>query len=219
MNIPKSWRPTLTRWLARTAQVMIKMVLWTCRVEYIGLDRFLKTAQTQACVLMLWHDQLALVAPLFRRRSELAHLPYSAFVSASRDGQLVREICACYPNCRVISVAHHSRHHALRALIQQLQTRQEILLITPDGPRGPRRQMKGGLALAARKAEAPVIPFSWSASRCWRLNTWDQMAFPLPFSKVVVKFGDGVKINEAAEAVEATTDDNRLEEALQAIQD
>lgn len=196
------------RVIARAAQALIKALLWTCRIEYVGVANFIAVAQKQACVLMLWHDHLALIAPLLRRHQETSHLSYTAFVSASRDGQLVNEICASYPNCRIISVAHDGRHHALRALIHQLKSRQEVLLITPDGPRGPRHRVKPGLALAARKANAPIISFSWSATRFWQLNTWDRMMFPKPFSTIVVRFGSPITM------VGDNADDQRLEDEL-----
>ena len=206
----RRWWKTVWPWLiTRTAQGLIKVVLWTCRIEYVGTAKFFSIAQKQACVLMLWHDRLALVAPLLLRVPGATALSYTAFVSASRDGQLVNEICASYPNVRIISVSHDGRHHALRALIQQLQTKQEVLLITPDGPRGPRHQVKPGLAMAARKATAPVIPFSWSTSRFWQLRTWDRMMFPKPFSKIVVTFGTPLTMT-------GEDDDQRLEDGLQA---
>lgn len=168
-------------------QGLIRLLLWTCRVKIEGQEDFLQAAEKGACVLMFWHDRLALIGPLGWRFG--SHLAYAAFVSASRDGRLVNAICQSYPHCRIISVAHDGRHHALRELIQQLKERHEVLLITPDGPRGPRHKVKPGVALAARLAKVPVIPFSWSVSRYWQLRTWDQMLFPKPFSTIIARFG------------------------------
>lgn len=175
-------------------QVLIRLLLRTCRLEVRGLEGFLATANAGACVLMLWHDRLALMAPIGWRCAP--HLAYAAFVSASRDGRLITEICESYPNCRVITVSHDGRHHALRTLIQQLRTRKEVLLMTPDGPRGPRHKVKAGLALAARTADVPVVPFTWSASRFWQLGSWDRLILPKPFSKVVVQFGQPIHVDD-----------------------
>lgn len=204
----RKWLRSLwIRAIARVVQGLLKMVLRTCRVDYVGIDNFLAVAQKQACVLMLWHEHLALVAPLLSRHPEAVKLAYAAFISASRDGLLLNELCARYPNCRILSVAHDRRHHALRAMIHQLQTRSEVLLITPDGPRGPPHRVKPGLAIAARKADSPVFPLRWTASREWRLNTWDRMRFPKPFSRIVVHFGPPAKMT-------GEKDDRRLEETL-----
>lgn len=195
----------ISKLLIRLAHGLIRLLLFTCRIRIIGLESFLKVAEKQPCALMLWHDRLALIGPLGWRYA--SHLSYAAFVSASRDGQLVTEICESYPHCRTISVSHDKRHHALRELINQLTTRHEVLLITPDGPRGPRHQVKPGIALAAKRAEAPVIPVSWSASRFWQLKTWDKMIFPKPFSKIVLHFGDPIWLEDAQ-------NETRLEQEL-----
>lgn len=194
----------------KLGQGLIRLLLWTCKVKIEGQESFLPTAEKGACVLMFWHDRLALIGPLGWRFG--SHLAYAALVSASRDGRLVNEVCQSYPQCRIISVSHDGRHHALRELIQQLKERHEVLLITPDGPRGPRHKVKPGIALAARLAKVPVIPFSWSASRYWQLGTWDKMIFPKPFSTIVARFGAPVLVTGDIDEVYLEEQLSRLSE-------
>ena len=60
---------------------------------------------------------------------------------------------------------------------------------TPDGPRGPRREFKGGGVLAAFLARVPVVPVHAHAPRAWRLKSWDRMLIPKPFAKVRIAYG------------------------------
>ena len=58
------------------------------------------------------------------------------------------------------------------------------ILITPDGSRGPKYKMKSGVALIARKTQAPVYLLALNFSGAWRLNSWDRFYIPWPFSRV-----------------------------------
>ncbi|MCK5943021.1 MAG: hypothetical protein KAI24_13670, partial [Planctomycetes bacterium] len=69
------------------------------------------------------------------------------------------------------------------------------LVITPDGPRGPRHSINTGAAWLARATGAPVLPVSVAMSRAWRFNSWDRMAIPKPFARVVLHYGDPVEVD------------------------
>src|SRR5262249_41681403 len=82
----------------------------------------------------------------------------------------------------------------------------DVIIITPDGPRGPRYIAKPGIAAAACETGAHVVPFSWTATRFWQLGTWDKMLLPKPFSTLLVTFGDPIKT--------ASMDPQPLQEAI-----
>ncbi|HRD56379.1 MAG TPA: DUF374 domain-containing protein, partial [Parachlamydiaceae bacterium] len=91
---------------------------------------------------------------------------------------------------------HDARHKALRKMINYLKHGREIVIITPDGPKGPRYQVKPGVALAARESQAKIIPFTWTASRFWQLKTWDKLLLPKPFSKIVIDLGNPISFEK-----------------------
>ena len=70
---------------------------------------------------------------------------------------------------------------ALRDGLRQLKI--GALAITPDGPRGPAREMAEGLPLMAKLSKAPVLFIGLSCRPAIRLNSWDRAVLPLPFSK------------------------------------
>ena len=173
--------------IAYTAKYLLKLIAFTCKKEYVGLDTFLKTAEKDPCIVMLWHNRLALVAEAFSSKAN--DFTYSAFISNSRDGEPLAILARSYPNGRIIRVHHKARHQALREMIHSLQKKREVILITPDGPRGPRYKVKPGLTLAAKQAKAWVIPFSWEAKTFWELNTWDKFRIPKPFTTITYVWG------------------------------
>jgi hypothetical protein len=55
------------------------------------------------------------------------------------------------------------------------------LTITPDGPRGPRRQLAPGCVFLASKLGLPLVAMGFGYDRPWRVpGTWDQFAVPRP---------------------------------------
>lgn len=190
------WKKCVSRVLAfliaYVGQPLLKLILWTCKVEVEGLDTFVETANQHKCILMLWHNRLALVP--YALSTFAPQFIYAAFVSKSRDGALLAAVANSYSAGRVISVPHQARHHALKEMIRRLEENREIMLVTPDGPRGPAYQVKSGVTLAAQLASAHVIPWIWSADKCWKLKTWDKLMLPKPFSKITVTFGTPVLV-------------------------
>ena len=69
--------------------------------------------------------------------------------------------------------------------------------ITPDGPRGPRRQLKLGVVSIARLSGRPVVPFAFEAEKCWRLKSWDRFIIPKPFSRAVFVYGEPLRVPKA----------------------
>lgn len=170
------------------------MLLKTCRVKIQGLETFVKTAEKCPCILMLWHSRLVLVPEILN--SHASQFIYTAFISKSRDGDPLAYLAESYAMGRTLRVPHNARHLALSQLISSIKNKGEIIIITPDGPRGPRQVVKPGIVLAAHETEANVFPFSWQAKKFWQLNTWDQMKIPKPFTTIKVIFGEPVILSK-----------------------
>ena len=171
-----------------------RLLFWSCRLEIKGEEALVKQAAQRSLVLIFWHDRLFGMVPILTRLER--SIRYSAFVSASRDGLLLQTICRRYSACEVIAVAHDKRHQALRTMMQQLTEQKKVILLTPDGPRGPPHVIKPGLFFAARKTGAPVVAMSWSVSSCWHLRSWDRLIIPKPFSRIVVQFSEPIVLQQ-----------------------
>ncbi|PHS10634.1 MAG: hypothetical protein COA78_11045 [Blastopirellula sp.] len=81
---------------------------------------------------------------------------------------------------------------ALKELFRRSKKMQ--LVITPDGPRGPRRKLAQGAIFLSSKLQLPIIPIGFGFDRPWRIKTWDQFAVPRPFSHGRVIMGPQVQI-------------------------
>lgn len=212
-RIRQAWKNGIYRLtaflIATVGKQAMNALLLTCRWKIDGVSHFCQIASQEKCLLMLWHNQLALTPFILNRYA--SHFIYAAFVSNSRDGQLISRIVRSYKTGRTIRVPHHSRHQALREVIRQVEERKSIVIMTPDGPRGPRYKLKPGIALAALETKAHVFPLKWTATSFWELRTWDKLKIPKPFSTITVSFDNPVRMEEGKTLAEAT---QILEKAL-----
>jgi len=140
-------------------------------------------------VFLLWHD--ALLPLLWQHRGRQVTI----VVSEARDGQYLSEFARRigYREAR-----GSSTRGGVRALVGAVKALREgrPVAFTPDGPRGPRREFKGGVLLAAQRGGAPVVPLHASADRAWRLNSWDRFMIPKPGARVRIAYGEPFMVGE-----------------------
>lgn len=75
----------------------------------------------------------------------------------------------------------------------------DFVVITVDGPRGPRRQAQEGALLLSQMSGKALVPFGLAASWGLRLRSWDKTLIPLPFAKVVFAFGEPLQVPKGSE--------------------
>ncbi len=179
--------------LAWTAKYGMRLILFTCRIDIKGLGAFLETAKTSPCILALWHSRLVVMPEVMHRFASC--FSYTAIISQSRDAEPLARLTKSYKIGRVLRVAHNRRRLALSQMIALLKAKDSVLIITPDGPRGPSFSIKPGIIAAALEANAKIVPFSWHASSFWQMSTWDQMIIPKPFCKLQITFGNEISLD------------------------
>lgn len=198
--------------IAYLGRFLLWILMRTCRFEICGLERYIETTKQFPCILMLWHNRLATVPAVLKRKTK--KFIYTTIVSKSRDVDALAILTNSYRNGRVIRVPHNARAQALTLIINRLKKTKEIIVMTPDGPRGPFHVVKPGIVFAAYHAEAKIIPYTWDADRSWILKTKDRMVIPKPFSKIKVAFGEPVSIG----TLDMETETAKLRDVMFALQ-
>lgn len=178
--------------IAYLAKYLLKAIMLTCRVEIIGRDKILEAAKAQPLILMLWHNRLAALPEILYPVA--AQHKFAAFVSKSRDGEMLSQLVLSYKGGTVIRVPHNGRDKALKIMIETLNKRDEIVIITPDGPRGPLYELKPGVLFAAKATGSAIIGFTWEADKFFELKSWDKFRLPRPFTKIRGVFGDVIQV-------------------------
>src|SRR5262249_18782574 len=81
-----------------------------------------------------------------------------------------------------------------QALLEMMHQTEGHLGVTPDGPRGPRRQVQMGMIFLASLTGLPIIPVGMGFGRAWRLRSCDRFALPIPGSAVDVVPGLPIQV-------------------------
>ena len=200
--------------IAYAVRFALSILMRTCRVEVQGVNHLVDTAKKHPCILILWHNQMVVLPAILL--ASAGEFIYTAVISKSRDVDFLALFTSSYSNGRVLRVPHKVRHQVLNEIVHRLKTTREIMIITPDGPRGPFFVVKPGAVFAARETGAHIIPFSWEADRTWTLKTRDGMKVPKPFSKITAKFGKPITIPSESEG-DLSKETDLLRDALFAL--
>ena len=168
------------------ATVIIRLLYRLNRIEFIGEDHPQKIWQRgNHLILTFWHDQLFLMVKGYRGPGS------KILISASQDGELIARVMQYFGQQAVRGSSSRGGRAAFRELIS-LAKEAVDLVITPDGPKGPRHTIKDGVVQLARLSERPVVPMAFVCSRGHRFASWDRFLLPYPFGRAVFAFGPPV---------------------------
>jgi lysophospholipid acyltransferase (LPLAT)-like uncharacterized protein len=99
----------------------------------------------------------------------------------------------------------------IRDSIDKIQSGADVV-VTPDGPKGPKYVFKKNSLMIAKLTGAKIINLSFSASNKIVFNSWDNFILPLPFGKINLVYGKVFEIPK-----DATDDD--IEKIRKEIED
>ena len=88
------------------------------------------------------------------------------------------------------------------------------LAVTPDGPRGPRRQVQPGVVYLAARTGLPIVPMGFAYRRAWRLPSWDRFVLPCPGSDVVLVTTEPIHVPPDVRKEQLEVYRRRVEDAL-----
>ncbi|MBN2810033.1 MAG: lysophospholipid acyltransferase family protein [Deltaproteobacteria bacterium] len=163
----------------------IKVVDGELEAEWAGAGR--------GCVYVTWHQRLLNLYFLRYRR------PITIMISRSSDGDLVAGAARHLGFASVRGSSSRGGATAMNELIAIMRVRPEVCAgMLGDGPRGPARKLKMGTLKIAQATGVPVLPFAYGAKRCKFFASWDRFMIPLPFSPLVMIFGEPIMVPETA---------------------
>lgn len=138
-------------------------------------------------VFSAWHETLLLPAIRF------GHPDVAVLVSKHADGQLLTALIESTGMGLVQGSTNRGGIEAVRRIIGGTDGRRH-LIVTTDGPRGPRRTVQGGIVYIASRTGMAVVPTGVGYDRPWRASSWDRFAVPRPFSSARILLGEPIPV-------------------------
>lgn len=199
--------------LAGLVFLYVEMIIATLRWRIenrAGADAAI--ASRNGLIGLFWHGRIAhamACRPLLRDK------PRRVMISLSRDGDFIAMAAQWLriPTLRGSTgkgdaQASKGGSAAFRTALKALRDG-EVMIMTPDGPRGPHQAMQVGAVQLARAADAPVFLMGLAAGASIRLGSWDEGRLPLPFARAVLVLEGPLRVAPDADvdAMEAARSD------------
>lgn len=186
----------LTRWISwgvvRTGQLLSR----TCRLVYLAPEPWLRLNdaatphESPPSVMCVWHDALLIptmcvIEPIRRRTCCL--------VSQHQDGSFLAEAMDLLGYTTVRGSTRRGGAAAVKKLVDN--TAGKHIVITPDGPLGPRRKLKSGAIYVASQTGRAICPGAFACRSGWRIQgKWTDMLIPRPFTTVYLVTGAPIAV-------------------------
>jgi lysophospholipid acyltransferase (LPLAT)-like uncharacterized protein len=142
-------------------------------------------------VFAFWHGSMAFGWWRMRRARP------ASLVSQSKDGQILSALLRGWDYHLVRGSSSKGSAEAMEAMRQAVRDG-HVLCITPDGPRGPRLQLKMGAVRVAQTTGVPLLLCAVGFRSKRALQSWDAFEIPYPFTRVLVEYSDPLTIDPDA---------------------
>lgn len=157
--------------------------------------------------IAVWHRRILLGLSYHRSRG------WQALISASQDGDIPSAILDRFGYRVVRGSASRGGAEAVREMLTELE-KGSVLIITPDGPRGPVHTMHGGLAWMARATGNPILPIGFACDRAWYARSWDRFTIPRPWARVVMVYEEPIRVDPSTSDADLAAASERIRDVL-----
>ncbi|WP_371398719.1 lysophospholipid acyltransferase family protein [Algimonas porphyrae] len=173
------------------------LVKYTTRWDILYPERAQPLIDGQhGLIALTFHSRFLLLTSAWKRSYQHPHV----LISRSRDGAVVAWTCRWLG----LSTVRGSARNAAKTKIKGGgKAGREILdaidqggcvVITPDGPRGPRQRVPIGPFRLAKLSGAPILPCTFTVARRRQFKSWDRFVLPLPFGRGQIVWGTPVRV-------------------------
>ncbi len=139
-------------------------------------------------IYTFWHNNLFFFTYYYRNSG------IYVLTSQSRDAEIITKIMERQGIPAVRGSSTRGGKSALISLIKLLKQGKHIG-ITPDGPKGPKYEIKEGVLYLAKKTNSYILPLANYPKKRIVFNSWDNFILPLPFNQIVVIYGKPLTIS------------------------
>lgn len=197
--------------LGRLSSLLLRALGATWRIRTEGPDPLVRGHEP--VVAAFWHRNVLIASYYYRSRG------FSVAVSRSRDGDRIASLLSALGyDTPPRGSSTRGGAAALRELVRKVESGTTVSIQT-DGPQGPARVSKIGIISLARLTQRPITPVAFSARPRLRFRSWDGTLLPLPFAKVICRYGEALAVPADADESEEERRRGELDRSLNLLTD
>ena len=188
----------------------LRVLAWTVRVQFRNAEQLFERWEREQVILAFWHNRVVMM-PIAGHGKR-----WCIMNSQSRDGEIATRALNRWGIRSVRGSATRGGTAGFLQLVRAFRSGYHLAIV-PDGPRGPRYQVKPGVIHLARATGATIFPVSYAATRQRQLRSWDRLIIPLPFARITYVVGEPIEVPRHATDETVETLRCELEARLTAI--
>jgi lysophospholipid acyltransferase (LPLAT)-like uncharacterized protein len=174
----------IIQWIMAFAfYVGIRLSYWTSKKEIRG-DYIFRNFCGRPAIFVFWHGRSMMLSPIVRRFG----LKGYAVSSKHRDGRMMAKLQRMFGLQPIFGSTQNGGVNVLRQGVKVLKEN-NILCLSPDGPRGPRMRLNDGCLYFAKMSGAPIVPVCFTTTRPWFQKRWDKYLIAKMFGRVICSVG------------------------------
>ncbi|MEH6404504.1 MAG: lysophospholipid acyltransferase family protein [Sneathiella sp.] len=167
--------------------------------------------QGKPFILAFWHGRLLMMPISVQKKTKV-----NVLISHHGDGEIIARTIKHWGQESIRGSSSKGAMPAIKEMLKAIK-RDEVAVITPDGPRGPRMRVQDGVVRIAAMSGVPIFPVSYSTTRGRLLKSWDRFFVPKPFSRGVVIWGDPIVVPRRDDNGQYTAAKTMIEDSLTKI--
>jgi lysophospholipid acyltransferase (LPLAT)-like uncharacterized protein len=196
------------------------LVKYTTRWEVLGLERVDHLfGNGEGLICMTWHSRFLMLNAAWSKKYQLPHV----LISRSRDGEIVARASHFLGLKTVRGSARRAFTKkggkggaaAFREMLSVTEAG-HCVVITPDGPKGPRQRLGEGPLRLAQLSGAPLVSCVFAVKNRKQLKSWDRFILPIPFGGGTIIWGTPASISKTASEEELAEMRTALEAEMNA---
>ncbi len=166
-------------------KIIFNLIFFTCKWEIIN-DDLLKKNKNKPLLICIWHSRLI----FFPRFFKYIKYPVWGISSTHKDSEILARVLKSWRINLIKGSSTRGWINVIKQMSKLFKKENATIIVTVDGPKGPRKIAKEGSIKLAKKHNVPIVAASAISSSYWELPSWDQTKIPKPFSTIYVKFDE-----------------------------
>jgi len=185
---------------------IFNIIFLTCKWKIIN-DDLLKKNKSKPLLICIWHSRLL----FFSRFFKYIKYPVWGISSTHKDSKILARVLKSWGINLIKGSSTRGWINVIKQMSKLFQKENATIIVTADGPKGPKKIAKEGSIKLAKKHNVPIVAASAISSSYWKLPSWDQTKIPKPFSTIYVKFDEHYFNNDQinSQNVSKYIDDNQ----------
>jgi lysophospholipid acyltransferase (LPLAT)-like uncharacterized protein len=173
-----------TRLISFLARTYLRWVGASSRIVWVNRSvRDEMEASGKGYIYAFWHGRQVFLTYL--HRGDGTHI----LISKSRDGEIIAQVCRAFGLRTIRGSSSRGASESVLKMKNALESGEKVG-ITPDGPRGPLREVQPGALYLAQATGCPIVPVVYGARKKWVFKSWDEFIVPKPFNRIAAMYGE-----------------------------